>query len=279
MTASSENALHAMHMVRDRALLLGLGKDYLCKPPFLKKYGKELGNALAVLEEEIQALKKKFPGRFAQEVDTDQIVEGMRELAHRLEASDGDVREQCVTGRVGEDIEARLKSLSDAIQGVRYQVEGETGGYSGTEAVAGAFAKAGGAFWGGLGLAVKAAGFVLLLGIGVFFFLFFTMEKEEKFVQLIETNQVQVKELQDDLNRIEGRMIPLQDRLKFMEKRIMTREEKLRFMELQLEMEKLEEKIRSTEGEIDRHQAIIGEAEGNLRRLQEKGFLERLLRQ
>ncbi|MGD8388279.1 MAG: hypothetical protein PVG49_14140 [Desulfobacteraceae bacterium] len=279
MAASSENAVHAIRKVRDRALLLGLGKDYLCEPPFLRKYGKELRNALATLQDEIHALKKKFPGRFAQEVDTDQIVDGMLGLTHRLEEADAEIRGQCTAGRVGEDLEVRLKSLSDAIQGVRQKVEGETGGYSGTDAVAGAFVKAGGAFWGGLGLAIKAAGFILLLGIGVFFFLFFTMEKDDKFIHIIQDNQAQVRGLQDDLSRIEGRLIPLQDRLKFMENRALTREEKLRYMELQLELEKLEARVRSTEGEIDRRQGTIGKAEENLQRLREKGFLERLLRQ
>ena len=279
MAASSEHAVDAMREVRDRALLLGLGREYLCAPPFLKKYGRELGNALSSLQEDIQDLKKKFPGRFAQEVDTDRILEGMRELAHRLEASDADIQDQCMAGRVGQDLEARLKALSDAVTGVRLQVEGEPRAYTGTEAVAGAFVRAGGVFRGGLGLAAKALGFVLLLGIGVFFFLFFTMEKEEKFLEIIAQSQARRHELQNDLDGLESRLAPLQDRLEFMENRVLMREDKLRFMELELELERLEKNVRSTEVEIDQYRSAIQEAEEKLRRLREKGFLNRLLRQ
>lgn len=280
MAAASENAFDdAMREVRDRALLLGLGKEYLCAPPFLKKYGRELGNALSALQKDIQTLKKKFPGRFAQEVDTDRILEGMRELAQRLEASDAAIQEQCAAGRIGQDLEDRLKTLSDAVKGVRLQVEGAPRGYTGTEAVAGAVLRAGGAFRGGLGWTVKALGFLLLLGIGVFFFLFFTMEKEAKYITSIERNQAQVKQLQNDLAGIESRLTPLEERVKYMEGRILTREEKLRFMEMELALRKLEKKARSTEGEIDQHLHTIQEAEEDLRRLRQKGFLERLLHQ
>lgn len=279
MAATSEHAFDAMRAVRDRALLLGLGKDYLCKPPFLKRYGRELKTAISALQEDVQVLKNTFPARFVQEIDTDQILKGMRELAHRLETSDPDTQDQCMAGRVGQDLEARLKGLSDAVKGVRVQVEGNPQGYTGADAVAGAVVRAGGAFRSGLSLTAKVVGLVLVLGIAVFSFLFLTMEREGDLEETIARNQTRVQELQRELDGIESRLMPLEDRLEFLESRIATRDDRVRFLELELELGKLEEKERDLEGEIERHRQSIREAEETLRRITEKGFLGRLMRQ
>ena len=72
----SKSTFESLHGIRDNALLLSLGHQYLCGGPSLEKIGLSVDSHLKQLKDDIVALKRKFPGKFLQEqeVDTDGIV-------------------------------------------------------------------------------------------------------------------------------------------------------------------------------------------------------------
>ncbi|MFH1349455.1 MAG: hypothetical protein ABII26_00815, partial [Pseudomonadota bacterium] len=71
-TSDSQKSFSALNGLRDQALLLDLGQAYLCKESILQKMGAEMDSNATQLSLDIQALKKRYPGKFAREIDTDE---------------------------------------------------------------------------------------------------------------------------------------------------------------------------------------------------------------
>ncbi|MFO7785137.1 MAG: hypothetical protein ACQET7_08930 [Thermodesulfobacteriota bacterium] len=278
MAAGASIPFDSFRRIRDRALLLSIGKAYLCESPFLSRYGTELEQALGVLGRDIQELRKRFPGRFTREIDTDGILEGMRELALQLKEPDRSLQEKCTVGELGKDLEERLRALSEAVGEVRLQIEGGSGEYSGKEALSGAFCRAGDAVRSGFGILGKSVGVAVVVMAVVFGYLFITMEREVKFEDVIARNQEQVRVLEEDLLLLDKEMTPLEQRIEELESRGDTRRDKVRSMELSVELDELEQRAMVLRGKLAQHQRRINDAEASLEKLRRKGFLDRLLR-
>jgi hypothetical protein len=280
MTAGESTPFESFRAIRDKALLIGLGSAYLCEPPFLARYGAEVERALSFLERDIRGLKGRFPGRSRQEADTDRILDGLRDLAVRMREADPALRKECAAGQLGTALEGQLKALSDAVQEVRRQVDGEPARYSGTEAVTGTFRRAAHAVLGGFGVLGKAVGVVLLALIVAFGYLFVTMERETGLEKEIAAHRRQIQVLKEDLSRLEQESIgPLELRIRQLEREGSGRADKLRKLELSVELGKLEQRAASLRGEIKQHRMGIQAAEASLESLKRKGFFARLLRQ
>lgn len=279
MTAGESIAFDSFRRIRDRALLLSLGRAYLCETPILSKSGIELEQALAIAERDIQELKKRFPGRFVREVDTDRILNGMQELARRLKEPDRALQEECTVGALGKDLEERLRALSDAVRDVRLQVKGgPPADYSGKDAVAGAFYRAADTARRGVGVLGRIVVVTVAFAAVAFGFLFATMEREGRFEDEIARNQEQVRVLEKDLSVLEEEMITLKRRIREMERKGRTRQDKVRAMELSVQLDELEQKAVALYGGVEMHQRSIHKAEASLEALRRKGFLDRLLR-
>lgn len=279
MTSGPSISFDSLREIRDRALLMSLGRAYLCETVFLKKYGAELESAMGVLERDIRKLKRRFPGKFAQEVDTDGALDGMRELAARLRAPDPAIQEQCTVGKLGEDLEHRLKLLSDAVKNVQRQVEGGPAEYSGKEAVSEAFTRAGEAVRGGFGVLGKALGVGLVALVVVFGYLFITMERQGGLEEEISRHRQEIQLLRKDLHRLEEDKIdPLEFRIQQQEREGYSRRDKVRLMELSVKLEALEQEAQELEGRIEQHRRSLQAAEKTLEALRRKGFFERLFR-
>lgn len=278
MTAGAPLAFESFRSIRDRALLLSLGRAYLCESSFLSRYGAELEQDLVILGRDIQALKKRFPGRFAQEVDTDRILAGMHGLARQLKEPDRALQEKCTVGELGKDLQVRLRVLSEAVKEVRHQIEGASGEYSGTKALTGVFYRAGGAFRSGFGILGKVLGVAVVVTAVVFGVLFVTMEREGTFEEEITRNREQIRVLEEDLSLLHKEMVPLERRIQELEQKGGTRQDKVRMMELSIELDELEQKAIVLRGRMEQHLVSLRDAEASLDELQSKSFLDRLLR-
>ena len=268
-----------MREVRDRALLLSLGNAYLCEPPFLKKIGGELEYALTVLHDDILRIKKKFPGKFAQEVDTDSILNGMQEMARKLKASDKKVQELCTVGKFGRDLEERLRTLSEAVQDMRRRVEGGAQPYTGKEAaVAGVFFRFKNVFRGGLGFIGRIISLTLILLIIGFSYLFITMDRTSGIEKEMARTQAQIQILEKELAGIQDEMKPVEKKMKYLEGKTGSRKSKVQWMELRIELKKIEEKAQVVEGDLALRQLEQKEAEERLQSIKTRSFLERLFR-
>jgi hypothetical protein len=266
-------------VIRDKALLIGLGGAYLCEPPFLTRYGREVEYAVSHLERDIRNLKERFPGRSSREVDTDRILGEMRDLAGRMKEADPALRKDCAT-KVGSALEAQLKRVAEAIGDVRRQVEGGPDHYGGTEAVTGTVLRAGRAVVTGFGLLGKIVGILILALVVAFGYLFATMEREGGFEKEIAERSRRIQILQTELSRLEEEKIaPIERSIQVLERQGADRADKVRKLELMVELGDLEQKAATLRGEIRQHQTAVQEAEASLETLKRKGFLERLLRQ
>jgi len=76
----------ALHDIRDKAILLSLGKAFLCEEVFLMKIGHSIDESLEHLREDILSLKMRFVGKFVEEVDTDSILDDLHSQASFLQA-------------------------------------------------------------------------------------------------------------------------------------------------------------------------------------------------
>ncbi len=279
MTANPAIPFDALREIRDRALLMSLGSAYLCEQVFLTKCGAELEHAVELLDRDIRTLKKRFPGRFTREVDTNAVLEGLRELSGRLKASDREVQAQCTVGELGRDLEERLKILSDAVRDVRRQVEGGPAEYTGKEAVAGAVVRAGETVRGGLAVLGRMLGVAVVLLAVVFGYLFFTMEREGRFETEISRHRQEIQALQKELAGVrQDKIAPLEFRIRQQEREGYSRRDKVRVMELSVELEALEQEALALQGRIEQQRRRLEEAERSLETLKQKGFWERLLR-
>jgi len=267
-----------MREVRDRVLLLSLGNAYLCEPSFLRKIGGELEFALTVLDDEISKFKKKFPGRFAQEIDTDSILKGMRDVVLKIKSSDKKVQEQCTVGRLGRDLENRLKTLSEAVDEIRRKVEGGPQAYTGKEAVAGALSQATKAVPGGLGILFKVLGAAVILAAGAFLFLFVTMEKQGGIEAAIGQAQAEIQVLEGKLGEIQERMRPVEKEMNALAGKTFDRKSKVKWLELQVELNKMEDEAKVVEGDLALKRMALAEEQEKLAALQGRSFIERLLR-
>lgn len=278
MTAGESIHFDSFHRIRDRALLLNLGRAYLCEPPFLIKYGTELEQSLEILRKDIQGLKKTFPGKFVREVDTDAILTDLHGLAAQLKNPERSVQEKCAAGELGRDLEERLGVLSEALKDLWGQVKGAPTEYSGKEALTGALHRAGGAVSGGLGILGKVLGVGFVVVALVFGYLFFTMEREEALEKRIAGNQEEVAALRQDLSQVSRKAASVELRIKELDRTGSTRQDKVQAMELSVKLEELEQQALVIRSRVEQHQRVIEEAERSLQELRHKSFLERLLR-
>ncbi|MFP3927938.1 MAG: hypothetical protein ACLFUP_03470, partial [Desulfobacteraceae bacterium] len=63
MASAWERPFDALHEIRDRALMLDIGRGYLCEDRMLTKLGQEIEDLLSSLSEEAGSLERRFPGR------------------------------------------------------------------------------------------------------------------------------------------------------------------------------------------------------------------------
>jgi hypothetical protein len=279
MSAGESISPESFRKIRDKALLISVGGAYLCEPPFLARYGREVEHALSDLERDIRNLRERFPGRSSQEVDTEKILGEIRGLAERMKEADPTLRKRCAT-LVGSALETHLKRLSETTHEVQRQVEGAPDRYSGTEAVAGTFLRAGQAVLGGFGVLGKIAAVVLLAMAVTFGYLFFTMEREGSLEKEIATHIRQIQVLEEEVTGLEEEQIaPLERRIRELEREGAGRSSKVRKLELMVELGELERRAATLRGEIKQHQIAVQEAEASLESLKQKGFFERLVRQ
>src|SRR5512136_202273 len=88
----------SLHEIRDKAILLSLGKAFLCEEVFLMKIGQALDESLERLREDILTLKMRFVGKFVEDVDTDSILDEIHGQAQLLQTPGKRVTDKCTIG-------------------------------------------------------------------------------------------------------------------------------------------------------------------------------------
>jgi hypothetical protein len=277
-----EGQFTSLKQIRDRALLLSLGHEYLCDEPFLKKTGLLIDSNVGKLRGDIRSLKQRFPGKFEGDSKTDDLLDDINDLARELQQPDKKINEKCAGGALGRELEQRIKALVETIDEIRVQVEGHTPVYTKGDAVLGLFGR--------LKPAVRAVAtsssftikFVVLLTLAALFpfsYLLLTMETEKDVLQEISRIEISLKSEQKALAQLITEKAVILRRIETLRHEEMNRQVKIEVMDLNVKVHQLDEELQQVQIKIDGDETTMDARQDRLEEIRSKSFLRRLLRQ
>jgi len=283
LEAKVQSELNALHEIRDIALMLSVGNIYLCEEPFLKKIGHAVDAVLEDLHGEILSLKKQFPGRFAQDIDTDAILEELHAKAERLQNADAAINNKCAGGQLGRELEEMVSTLTAAVNEVTFKIEGKLPGSARRYSLLSLFKpfKAVGRLVSAFSsLVVKLALFLIILAIGPLAYLFVSMEKEGGIQKAIDQSHAYIQTQSQALSSLEQERAQIAKQIQAMRLREeeLNRQEKIEIMELSVKVHALDQQRQAIEVEIASQENQITDNLERLKEVKNKPFLKRLLR-
>lgn len=277
MNSKTNVSFNALNDIRDHVYLISVGGAYLCEEPFLVKIGIFIDSRLDEVKENIASLKKQFPGKFASEVNTDDIIETLRDQSRRLREPDKKTYEKCTVGELGRELEETVKTLTRAIKTIRGQVEGATPAYTKTDSALSLFRRLGSV--GSLvPLMVKCVVPLLIAAAFAFAFLFATMEKEGTFLEEIARGEEVIRLQQKKLSELALEKESLSSEIEGIRSTDMSRQDKITVLELSVKAQDLDKKIGNLREDIRSHETRIQAGRRRIEEMNTKPFLKRLLR-
>ncbi len=171
----------SLRNIRDNTLLLSVANEYLGENIYLTKIGTLLKNNLSVLKDDIRALKKQFPGKFAVEVNTDKTMDSFEKTAFDMISGSNEVRDECISGKLGAALSGDVNEITVAIEKIWQQVKGSDVKYTKADSISGFFGRFNifpGLFRIFSSLA-KILIIILIIALAGFSYLYLTMEKQE----------------------------------------------------------------------------------------------------
>lgn len=274
----------ALSEIKDGAIILSLGNDYLCQEPILVKIGRVIDRNVEKVRKEISSLIGQFPGKFTPEIDTDEILAEIQGTARVLQQPDEELSEKCRLGELGKGLEDQVRALTRAVNDIRAKVEGRGVSYSTKDSLIGLFTglgKAGGSLGGIMSRAFKIvavlAGVAILVGV----YLFITMDRESGLLKNISAAESEIRSEQEAISGLEVKRKEIVRRIASIEKkdpsRELSREEKIAIIDLEMEKHKIDEEKRQAQSEISLGREIINENTKKIEAVRESPFFKRLL--
>ncbi len=268
-----------LHEIRDKAILLSLGKAFLCEEVFLIKIGHAIDESLENLREDILSLKMRFVGKFVEDVDTDSILDDLHSQAQFLQNPDRRVTDKCTVGTLGAELEETVGVLTQAIKTIKGKVEGEVEEYTAKEAVVKGAKTAGSLVSRVVSLVVKLVILLFLLALGPAIYLGVTMDREGPLQKriaeskaFIQSQKAQIESLRKERDGLAGKAASSQgDNL--------SREQKLEIMDLNVKVHALDQRVNRAEAEITGQERLIRLNQQKLEEVKSKSFLQRYLRE
>ncbi len=278
----SQYAVEALRALRNDALLLGTANEYLCEEAFLLKLGKDIAKNVQRLKDDIVSLKKKYPGKFAREVETDGILEKIDHRAQIMVNPNQEARESCSSGDLGRGLESDVKSIEEAVSLIRLQVYGTASTYPRKDSLLNVFDRvesAGRSLGKMIFLGIKIFLCILVIALLIFLYLFFTMEKEADYRKKIEESQAQIKDQQGLISRLDLEKSRVSEKIKSIEKDEMVRSEKIAILDLEMEIHRINQERQKAETQIFANEKKILADRKRIEEIGKIPFLKRLLRQ
>jgi len=269
----------ALHDIRDKAILLSLGKAFLCEQVFLKKIGHSIDESIENLREDIVSLKTRFVGKFVEDVDTESILEDLHSQATFLQAPDRKATDKCTVGTLGAELEETVSVLTQAIKVIKGKVEGEVEEYTRKEAVVKRAKTAGSLVSSLVSLAVKVVVLLFLLALGPAIYLGVTMDREGSLQKQIAESKAYIQSQREQIGSLTKQRDELAVRIESSQGDNLSREQKLEIMDLNVTVHGLDQKVHKSEAEITEHERMIRLNEQKIKEIKSKAFLQRYLRQ
>jgi cell division protein FtsB len=269
----------ALHEIRDRALLLSLGKAFLCEEVFLVKIGHSIDESLEHLREDILSLKMRFVGKFAEDVDTDSILDELHSQAQVLQNPDRRVTDKCTVGTLGAELEETVQVLNQAIKTIKSKVEGEVEEYTRKEAVVKGAKTAGSLVSSLVSLVIKLVVLIFILALGPAIYLGVTMDREGSLQKRVAESTAYIQSQRAEIESLRKEREELAGRIESAQGDNLSREQKLDIMDLNVKVHGLDERVHKAEAEITEHERIIDLSRKKLTEIKSKTLLQRYLRQ
>ncbi|MFC1534431.1 hypothetical protein ACFL7M_13815 [Thermodesulfobacteriota bacterium] len=267
--------------LRGNALLLVTANDYLCEELFLIKIGNNIDKNVKKLKDDITSLRKEYPGKFENEVETDGILEQINNTAQAMLKPGDEVKDSCSLGELGRILEQDINSIADAVNIIKAQVQGSATAFTRKDPLFSHFSKLksiGQSMGDKIILGAKILSCIALIAILAFLYLFFTMEKEGVYLKEITGSQAYIQQHKELLSQLELKKGELSKKIESLENSKMVRGGKIAIMDLGVEIHKINEDRHKIEAEIATHEKIILNNQKKVEELKKLPFTKRLLR-
>ncbi|MBN2419070.1 MAG: hypothetical protein JXL81_06765 [Deltaproteobacteria bacterium] len=270
----------SLRNIRDNTLLITIAKEYLSENIFLKKIGSEIKKNLSALRDDIVALKKQFPGKFTQEVDTDSIMNSFESTTHEMLSGGDELKKNCISGKLGVTLNSDVVKITEAIEKIWHQVKGSDIKYTATDSISGFFDRLNvfSAIARLFSRFIRIIILIFIILIAGFFYLFFTMEKE---APILADNKVLITFIDEKkvvLNELERKKSDAQKKLKALESGKLQRKDKIAILDIETQIQGLNQEIHAVEGLINIRMQALDENNKKLEILEKKSFLDKLFR-
>jgi len=276
--ADSKHNEKALIGLRKSALLLLMGNKYLCSEVFLKKIGNYIKEDLIKLEKEIVTLKKSFPGKFINEVDTDGIIGKIRSNAAAMMETDKGNHNSDFLVTLGSTLEADLKAVEEAIGLIRLQLKGKSTSYSAVSNIVRQTKDIGELLRNMFIGAIKIGGVLILVFIMALLFLYVTMPKEGIYQKKITKSEIRVAVLQQQISIFNDEIKAVSLKIKAMEDNADLRAQRIEILNLDMEIVELKDQIDNAEAEIETLEKTVMESQQVIETLRSTPIVNRILR-
>ncbi len=265
--------------IRDKAILLSLGKAFLCEEVFLKKIGHSMDESLEDLREDILSLKMRFVGKFVEDVDTDSILDELHSQATLLQTPDRRVTDKCTVGTLGTELEETVQALTEAIKTIKRKVEGEVEEYTKKDSIVKGAKTAGSLVSSVVSLVIKTVILLLLLALGPAIYLSVTMDREGSLQKEIAESKAYIQSQRAQIASVRKERDELAARAESSQGDNLSRQQKVEIMDLSVKGHSLDQKVHKAEAEITEHERRIKMNQQKIEEIKLKTFLQRFLRQ
>jgi len=273
----------ALEELKNNTLLLTIANEHLTDEIFLTKIGNNISRSVEVLERDISALKKEYPGKFVNDVDTDSILERIDNAAQRMLKPGKEVKDNHASGALGREMESYLSSIRKAVDEIRIKVQGTNAATAGKgpminivnpfEAI---FQSVGSI----LLFFFKILACIIVLAGVVFAYLYFTMEKDTVYLNEIRISSSIIKEKEDTVIKLEKEMQNLQEKRKDMksDSNEMTRVEKVAALDIEMKIKETNDNLNQLAAEISVQERKLSDNQEKLDEFHRKSLIEKLLK-
>ena len=277
--AAPQPSFASLSEIRDKAMLLSIGKAFLCEEVFLKKIGHSMDESLEHLREDILSLKMMFVGQFVEDVDTDSLLDELHSQAELLQSPDRRVTDKCTVGALGTEMEEAVQTLAVAIKTIKSKVEGEVEEYTKKDSIVKGAKSAGSLVSSVVSFVIKTVILLLLLALGPAIYLGVTMDREGSLQKQIAESKASIQSQKAQIASVRKERDELAVRAESSQGDNLSRQQKVEIMDLSVKVHSLDQKIHKAEAEITEHERRIKMNQQKIEEIKLKTFQQRFLRQ
>lgn len=267
--------------IQDIAIILTGAGEFVCEKRMLKRFSVELESNLVKLENSITVAKEKFVGK----LDGIQKLNGpfleIRDINRKLKSNDTDLVDKCLSGNIGGKLAETVSELKNIVNNMEKSLQGKNNKYTITDRV--------------IHNSIILKSFVLTLApliykilkiilataifaIGLFVFLFFTMESKSDLIEGIKIDRVYLKGKLTELEGQKNEWKIITDKIESVKKKLSTRQDKIKVIDLTVKKRKIQESMEKTLLSIETKEKKLSEKRKKLKEINEKSFFQRLFR-